>query len=72
MDNPYNKFVGSLSRAIGNDVVSYEETADSLKIRLWPGISQDNKKLIKQLAKHWFPRKRVYVNTKTGQMTIHK
>ena len=63
--------VGSLSRALGNDLVSYEEdTENTYVLKLWPPISQHNKRLLKEFISEYIPRARVSINTKRGLVKI--
>lgn len=66
-----NKLVGSLSRAVGNDLVSYEEFEENTYvIKLWPPISQHNKTLLKDFVTDYIPRATVRINRKKGLIKV--
>ena len=70
-ENTVPKLVGSLSRALGNDVVSYEDLGENVYlIKLWPPISQHNKSILVDFIKQSIPRATTYVNRKTGHIKI--
>ena len=65
------KLFGSLSRAMGNDFIEYESTEDNTYVlKMWPPISQDNKRLLVQIVKDFIPRAKVSINKKAGTVTI--
>lgn len=66
-----DKIIGSLSRALGNDLVSYNSAEEGVcTIKLWPPISQDNKRYIESFIKTQLPGARVTTNSKKGVVTI--
>ena len=70
-ENTVPKLVGSLSRALGNDLVSYEELGENVYlIKLWPPISQHNKSILSDFIKQSIPRSTVRINRKTGLIKI--
>lgn len=71
LNNTVTKLVGSLSRAIGNELVSYEESKENVYvIKLWPPISQDNKLVLVEFIKQRVPRSSVRINSRKGLVTI--
>lgn len=64
-------FVGSVSRALGNDLIDYIDHKDHLVLLLWPPISADQHKLIKSMAEYSFPSCYVDVKRKQGRMEIN-
>lgn len=71
LKNTVSKLVGSLSRAMGNDLVSYEKAEEDVYvIKLWPPVSQHNKKLLVEFIKEYVPRTTVHVNARKGLVKI--
>lgn len=66
-----SKLVGSLSRALGNDLISYEEPVENVYlIKLWPPISQHNKSILVDFIKNHIPKATVHINKKKGHVKI--
>lgn len=64
-------FVGSMSRALGNDLIDYVDHKDHLLLLLWPPIAKDVHKLIKGIAKSSFPDCVIDVKNKQGRIEIY-
>tara|TARA_B100000131_G_scaffold166520_1_gene160989 strand:+ start:12335 stop:12568 length:234 start_codon:yes stop_codon:yes gene_type:complete len=66
-----SKAIGSISRAVGNDLVEYETTEDNTYVlKMWPPISQDNKRLLVQIVKDFLPKAKISINKRAGTVTI--
>ena len=70
LKEPYKSFVGSISRAVGNDLIDFVDHDDHVTLLMWPPISPDNKTLIKRIAKIMLPGCRVNLNMKSGRVSV--
>ncbi|MAP23586.1 MAG: hypothetical protein CL582_21875 [Alteromonadaceae bacterium] len=70
-DDTFKNIVASLSRAIGNDLLSYEKHDDVYTLSIWPPITSNKKRILVDFLKEAMgPKGRVKVNSKTGKVLI--
>ena len=67
---PFKSFVGSISRAVGNDLVDAVVHENRLTLMMWPPISPGNKDIIKSIARLMVPGCRVNLNMRKGKVEI--
>tara|TARA_B000000460_G_C21531246_1_gene400835 strand:+ start:2301 stop:2543 length:243 start_codon:yes stop_codon:yes gene_type:complete len=70
-NDTFEKIVASLSRAIGNDLLSYEKHEDVHTLSIWPPITGNKKKLLVEFLKDYIgPKGKIRVNSRQGRVTI--
>ena len=70
-DDTFRKIIASLSRAIGNDLLSYEKCDDVYTLFIWPPItSNKTKTLVGFIKGRMGPKGRVRVDLKRGKITM--
>jgi hypothetical protein len=70
MNKSQKKLIGSLSRACGNDFISYRKDEDKVILYFWPPIAQEVANGILDVSKAVDPKLRVRVNKKKGIITV--
>ena len=70
-DDTFRKIVASLSRAIGNDLLSYEKRDDVYTLSIWPPITSNKKRLLIDFIRYFTGSGgTIRVNSKTGKVII--
>jgi hypothetical protein len=70
-DAAFKKIVSSLSRAIGNELRSYEKQGETYILSIWAPITPELKLLLKTFLKDSIGKKaRLRFNSKFGKVTI--
>jgi len=70
-DVAFKRVIASLSRAIGNDLLSYESHGKTYTLTVWAPLDPQAKKLLDAFLRDALgPKGRVRINAKYGKITI--
>ena len=70
-DAVFKGIIASLSRAIGNDLLSYEKHGNTYVLSIWSPITPDKKELLNIFLRDSMgPKGRVKINARHGEITI--
>ena len=72
MDKTFIRLVGSLSRAMGNDLVDYKIYDDHYTLKIWGDIPTDSKNLVREIIREEMPKTTVRIESRKGLVTITK
>jgi hypothetical protein len=71
MESSLKTVIATLSRALGNDLVSYSNPEEDMyTLRLWPPIEKSLASTVKATIKYYIPSARVKVSRKKGIIEI--